>query len=85
MKKIFLNFFSLSLTEDETDGLLYGCLIGELRLQELGREEVTELAGLIPTNVLVVNIDLSQSPHHRQLEVLVIHGLVSSYRNNIEL
>ena len=68
-----------SLTEDETDRLLDGCLIGELRLQKLGREEVPELAGLIPTNVLVVNIDLSQPSHHRQLEILVINGLVSSY------
>ena len=68
-----------SLTEDETDGLLDGCLIGELRLQELGGKEVPELAGLIPADVLMVNIDLSQSPHHRQLEILVINGLVSSY------
>ena len=72
-----------SLTEDETDRLLDGCLIGELRLQELGREKVPELAGLIPTNVLVVNIDLSQPPHHRQLEILVINGLVSSYNDRI--
>ena len=77
-RKIFF-----SLTEDETDGLLYGCLIGELRLQKLGREKVPELAGLIPTNVLVVNIDLSQPPHHRQLEILVINGLVSSYNDRI--
>ena len=67
-----------SLTEDETDGLLDGCLIGELRLQELGRQEVSKLAGLIPPNMLMVNIDLSQSPHHRQLEILVINGLVGS-------
>ena len=80
----FTKYF-LSLTEDETDGLLYGCLVGELRLQELRREEVAELAGLIPTDVLVVNIDLSQPPHHRQLEVLVINGLVSSYnRKNFQ-
>ena len=77
-RKIF--FF---LTEDETDGLLYGCLIGELRLQELRGEKVPELAGLIPTNMLVVNIHLSQPPHHRQLEILVINSLVSSYNDRI--
>ena len=71
----------LSLTEDETDGLLDGCLIGELRLQELRREKVAELTGLIPANVLVVNIHLSQPSHHRQLEILVVNGLVSSYNH----
>ena len=70
-------YIALSLTEDQTDRLLNGRLVGELRLQQLRGEEVPELAGLIPTNVLVVNINLPQSPHHRQLEVLVIHGLVS--------
>ena len=82
MNKGFTKDFP-SLTEDETDRLLDGCLIGELRLQELGREEVPELAGLIPADVLVVNIDLSQPPHHRQLEILVINGLVSSYNDRI--
>ena len=74
---------NIFLTEDETDRLLYGCLIGELGLQELGGEKVPELAGLIPTNVLVVNIHLSQPPHHRQLEILVVNGLVSSCRGKM--
>ena len=71
-----------SLTEDETDGLLDGCLIGELRLQELRREKVPKLTGLIPANVLVVNIHLSQPSHHRQLEILVVNSLVSSYNHD---
>ena len=65
------------LTEDETDGLVNGRLVGELRLQQLWGEKVAELTGLIPSNVLVVHVHLSQPPHHRQLEILVIHSLVS--------
>ena len=67
-----------SLTKDKADRFIDGCLVRKLRLQELGGEEVSELTGLIPTHVLVVHIDLSQPPHHGQLEILVIHGLVRS-------
>ena len=65
-----------SLTKDKADRFIDGCLVRKLRLQELGGEEVSELTGLIPTHVLVVHIDLSQPPHHGQLEVLVVHRLV---------
>ena len=72
----------INLTKDKTDRLFDGGLVGELGLKQLGREKVPELAGLVPTNVLVVNIHLPQSPHHRQLEILVVHRLVSSCRNS---
>ena len=65
-----------ALTKDQADRLVNGCLVGELGLQQLGGEEVPELTGLVPADVLVVHVDLPQSPHHGQLEVLVIHGLV---------
>ena len=48
------------LTKDQADGLLYGGLVGELGLEERGREKVSKLGGLVPTHVLVVDINLSQ-------------------------
>ena len=47
------------ITKDETNWLLYGGLVAELRLQEGGGEEVTELRWLIPTNMLMINIHLA--------------------------
>ena len=47
------------ITKDETNWLLYGGLVAELRLQEGGGEEVTELCWLIPTNMLMINIHLA--------------------------
>ena len=52
----FLKTFQKDFTKDQADGLLYRGLVGELALQELGREEVAELGGLVPSNMLVVNI-----------------------------
>ena len=48
------------ITEDKTDGLLDGGLVGELALEEGGGQEVAELGRLVPTHVLVVNIQLTQ-------------------------
>ena len=45
------------LTENETDRLIDGGLVSEMRLQKLRRQEVTEVSRLVPTDVQVVNVD----------------------------
>ena len=47
-------------------------------LTNLGGEEVPELGALVPADVLVVHVHLPEPPHHRQLEVLIVNGLVGA-------
>ena len=47
-------------TEDETDGLVDGGLIGEVRLQQLRRQEAAEVSGLVPADVKVINVHHSE-------------------------
>ena len=44
----------------------------------LGGEEVSELGALVPADMLVVHVHLPEPPHHRQLEVLIVNGLVGA-------
>ena len=41
-------------------------------------EEVSKLGALVPADVLVIHVHLPEPPHHRQLEVLIVDGLVGA-------
>ena len=48
-----------------------------MRLQQLRREELSEVRALVPPDVEVVHVDLPQLAHHVQLEVLVVDAVVA--------
>ena len=49
-----------------------------MKKSHLRGEEVAKLRALVPSNMLVVNVDLTKPPHHRQLEILIVNSLVGS-------
>ena len=67
-----MNYESRKLTIDENNRLFNGGLVRKLRLKELGGEKHSLLSALIPAHMEVINIDLSQVPHHLHLIVLFI-------------
>lgn len=51
----------------EHDGLLDGVLVTELRVQESPAHERPVEGGLVPTHVKMIDVHMTQAPHHLHL------------------
>lgn len=57
------------LTIDEDNGFLDGILVVELGVQQSLVNEGAIESALVPSNVQVVNVDMTETPHHFHLVV----------------